>query len=115
MAQGEGALEITTSRHPHAARNAGPVARAGHYNPGKTTHGGLIGGHSGDLGNVTFKRGSCTTRFVTEKFKLKEVIGRSIVIHEDADDLGMGGTAESLRTGSSGKRLDCAVIGIERE
>ena len=29
MAQGEGAIEITKSRHPHYTRNAGPVARAG--------------------------------------------------------------------------------------
>ena len=43
------------------------------------------------------------------------VIGRSLVIHEDEDDLGKGGFPDSLTTGHAGKRLDCAVIGYDKE
>ena len=42
------------------------------------------------------------------------IIGRSIVVHRDEDDLGKGGFEDSLETGHSGPRLDCAVIGIDK-
>ena len=40
------------------------------------------------------------------------VIGRAIIVHEDPDDLGRGGDAESKKTGNAGARICCAVIGI---
>ena len=43
------------------------------------------------------------------------VIGRSLVIHEDPDDLGMGGNSDSLTTGHAGKRITCAVIGYSKK
>ena len=85
----------------------------GHYNPHTTTHGGRTGGHAGDLGNITVKRNTSNFRFITSNFTVKEIIGRSIIVHEDEDDLGKGNNAESLRTGNAGKRMLCAVIGIE--
>ena len=42
------------------------------------------------------------------------IIGRGLVIHEDPDDLGLGGDKTSLTTGNSGKRIACAVIGYAR-
>ena len=39
------------------------------------------------------------------------VIGRSIVIHEDPDDFGLGGHPDSLKTGHAGKRIVCGIIG----
>ena len=38
------------------------------------------------------------------------VSGRAIVVHEKEDDLGLGGTEESSKTGSAGARLDCCII-----
>ena len=49
------------------------------------------------------------------KFLVDEIIGRSIIIHEDEDDCGTGPNAESLKTGNAGKRIACAVIGYSKE
>ena len=42
------------------------------------------------------------------------IIGRSIVIHEDEDDLGKGKHSDSLITGHAGKRFACAIIGYSK-
>jgi Cu-Zn family superoxide dismutase len=39
------------------------------------------------------------------------LFGRSVIIHADEDDYGLGGFDDSLTTGHSGKRIACAVIG----
>ena len=92
----------------------------GHWNPKGKEHGGLWAenSHAGDLGNITAnEQGIARHHFKTNKFKLvgsvyESVIGRSIVVHKDEDDLGKGGNPESKKTGNAGARLDCAVIGI---
>ena len=42
------------------------------------------------------------------------IIGRSIVIHENPDDLGKGGYPDSKTTGHAGKRIACGVIGYSK-
>lgn len=92
-----------------------------HYNPHGKNHGGLkdAESHVGDLGNLkTDAQGRSRTKIKTRKVKLKgkySVIGRSIVIHKFPDDLGRGGTKESLTTGSAGARLACGVIGYAKD
>jgi Cu-Zn family superoxide dismutase len=40
------------------------------------------------------------------------IIGRSLVVHADVDDLGRGGVEASKTTGNAGGRISCGVIGI---
>ena len=85
-----------------------------HYNPEKCNHGGRISRtrHKGDLGNIE----ADASRKCTDKFEanvsLTDIIGRMLIIHADEDDLGLGGTEESLKTGNAGERIACGVIGL---
>lgn len=92
----------------------GCESAGGHYNPDDVDHGDLENGHVGDLGNVTADtNGVADFTLIAKRVDLigkRSVVGRSIVIHSDVDDLGKGGDAESLKTGNAGKRLACGVI-----
>ena len=89
----------------------------GHWNPENKTHGGLHDTHShaGDLGNITANDdGEANKHISSAKLTLygkKSILGRSIIIHADEDDLGKGDHDDSHTTGHAGKRLDCAIIG----
>jgi Cu-Zn family superoxide dismutase len=92
-----------------------------HFNPYGKKHGGPTSKerHVGDLGNIRFDaRGVAKFRMEDNLVKLRgtkaNVIGRSVVIHEDPDDLGMGTHTDSLTTGHAGKRITCAVIGYSK-
>ena len=87
-----------------------------HYNPENTEHGELHGGHAGDLGNIkTDENGNCKLTLKTSKFIVDNILGRSIIIHEDEDDLGLGEFEDSKTTGHSGSRIACALIGISKD
>jgi len=88
-----------------------------HFDPHHTNHGGVHGPHRhpGDLGNVLADAsGNVRAQVLIPHTKVRDLYGRSLVIHVGKDDLGRGqGPArpESLKTGNSGGRLACAVIG----
>ena len=42
---------------------------------------------------------------------MDELWGRSVIVHADEDDYGLGKKDDSKTTGHSGKRIACAVIG----
>ncbi|KHJ88394.1 copper/zinc superoxide dismutase, partial [Oesophagostomum dentatum] len=91
-----------------------------HFNPGNRPHGGPTDNirHIGDLGSIEADEDG-VARFSIRDRRVKilgpnSVIGRSFVVHADADDLGRGQgdkRPESIRTGNAGARLACGVIG----
>ena len=98
------------------------MSAGAHFNPYNKNHGGRDSKerHVGDLGNLkTDNNGNVDLQFTDNLIKLRgsksNIIGRSIVIHEDIDDEGKGNAPDSLTTGHSGKRMVCAVIGYSKK
>lgn len=93
-----------------------------HFNPYNKQHGGRNdrNRHAGDLGNIKFnEKGVCIINMNDSMIKLRgskcNIIGRSLVIHEKTDDLGLGDNKESLITGNAGPRITCGVIGYSKK
>jgi len=100
--------------HEFGDLSKGCESAGAHYNPDGVDHGDLDKGHVGDLGNISADdSGVAEFTIVAKRVDLtgeRSVVGRSIVIHKDQDDLGKGGDAESLKTGNAGDRLACGII-----
>ena len=103
--------------HEYGDLRDGCTSTCEHLNPKKTVHGGTTEEsgterHLGDLGNVKANsRGKVRQTIYEPTLQLKQIVGRSVVIHEDEDDLGKGVFEDSLTTGHSGRRIGCGVIG----
>lgn len=97
------------------------MSACAHFNPYYKNHGGIASKerHVGDLGNIKSDASGCVKCVIIDKLiKLRgtkaNIIGRSVMIHEDPDDEGVGGHDDSLTTGHAGKRMACAVIGYSK-
>jgi len=96
----------------------GCVSAGAHFNPLKKTHGGPEDAerHVGDLGNVTASEDGVAKVEITDALISltgpHSIIGRTVVVHADPDDLGRGGVELSKTTGNAGARVACGVIGI---
>lgn len=96
----------------------GCISAGPHFNPENKTHGGPNSEirHVGDLGNVVSdENGNANYELVDEKltlFGINSIIGRSLVLHQNEDDLGLGNSPDSKTTGNSGARIACGVIGL---
>lgn len=93
--------------HIHETGNCEPgdackpfPATGGHWNPTNQPH----GNHPGDFPVLFSNNGRARMCFFTDKFKPANIIGRSVVIHENPDDY------RTQPAGASGKMLACGVI-----
>lgn len=75
-------------------------AAGGHWNPDGQPH----GNHAGDFPVLFSNGGRALTCFYTNRFSPRDVVGRSIVIHQHPDDY------RSQPAGDAGPRLACGVI-----
>lgn len=111
--------DVSPGYHGFHVHNSGNVtcgadSLCDHYNPKGKTHGGLDEkeSHAGDLGNLYANdERIINARIYCNKFTLSEVFGRSLILHQDEDDLGRGAFEDSLITGHSGKRILWGIIG----
>ena len=107
--------------HIHKAgdlRGEGCKGLCEHYDVGKHSHGGAPSKgarstmrHTGDLGNIELHGNICKRRYTVNNTSVRELWGRSLIIHADEDDLGKGGFPDSAITGHSGARMACAILG----
>jgi Cu-Zn family superoxide dismutase len=67
--------------------------------------------HTGDLGNIELKGESAHYSYIVKGTSVKELLGRSFIVHADEDDLGLGAYDDSKTTGHSGARIGCAIVG----
>ncbi len=104
--------------HIHKAgdlRGEGCQGLCEHFDIGKNGHGGEPNTkgerHTGDLGNIELKNGKFEREYYIKGVSVKDLWGRSIIVHEDEDDLGTGHHEDSKITGHSGARIGCAIFG----
>lgn len=72
----------------------------GHYNPGNCAH----PYHAGDLPPLFSNQGNAWMLFLTDRFRLEEILGRTVVIHARPDDF------MTQPAGNSGSKIACGVI-----
>lgn len=98
------------------------MAAGSHFNPDNVTHGGVNSQvrHVGDFGNIMAEEdGVAKINFEVPNFPdmagPKSIIDRTLVIHEDKDDLGENEDDGSKSTGNAGARLACGIIKKEND
>lgn len=73
----------------------------GHFNPSNCAH----PYHAGDLPPLFSNDGHAWMMVLTNRFRLEEIIGRTVVIHAKPDDF------MTQPAGNSGMKIACGVIG----
>lgn len=88
------------------------TSAGGHFNPEGKSHGAPMDmtRHNGDMGNIEADdSGNAHLEYIDSMISLSganSIIGRSIIIHQNEDDL------KTQPTGNAGSRVACGVIGI---
>ncbi len=78
-----------------------PFANAGmHYNPNNCAH----PAHAGDLPPLLVNNGQVFMTFLTDNFSIRDIVGKTIVVHSKADDF------SSQPAGDSGNKIACGEI-----
>lgn len=92
--------------HIHKGTDCGggmedPFADAmSHYDPNGCEH----PYHAGDLPPLFENKGAALSLFLTDRFSVKEIIGRTVIIHDHPDDF------TTQPSGNSGTKIACGVI-----
>ena len=71
-----------------------------HYNPDDRDH----PLHAGDLPPLLSSGGSAYLAVMTDRFRIKDIIGRTVVIHSGPDDF------RTQPSGNAGNKIACGVI-----
>lgn len=71
-----------------------------HYNPGDSPH----PCHAGDLPPLLSCGGDACMSVVTDRFRVEEILGRTVVIHSNPDDF------RTQPSGDAGNKIACGVI-----
>jgi|GEM_PF-1107716 Cu-Zn family superoxide dismutase len=78
-----------------------PFTAAGeHWNPTNQPH----GNHPGDFPVLFSNNGFSKMCFFTNRFKVADIVGKSVIIHQNPDDY------RTQPAGAAGKRLACGII-----
>lgn len=71
-----------------------------HYNPNNCMH----PFHKGDLPPLLENNGHAYMQVLVNKFKIKDILGKTIIIHDSPDDF------TSQPSGNSGNKIACGII-----
>lgn len=84
-----------------AGNREDPFADAGvHYNPGSCAH----PSHAGDMPPLFGNNGYAFQIFLTDRFRVREIIGKTVIIHGSPDDF------KTQPGGNAGIRIACGQI-----
>ena len=72
----------------------------GHYNPDGCEH----PYHAGDLPPLLGNRGYAISVFLTDRFSVREIMGRTVIVHGSADDF------RTQPSGNAGTMIACGVV-----
>lgn len=76
------------------------AAALGHYDPDGCPH----PAHAGDMPPLFSSRGRAFLAFLTDRFSVREILGRTVIIHASPDDF------TSQPAGNAGTRIACGQI-----
>ncbi len=72
----------------------------GHYNPNNCNH----PHHAGDLLPIFENNGYAYSSFLTNRFKVSDIIGKVVILHDMPDDF------TTNPSGNSGNKIACGII-----
>lgn len=82
-----------------------PFADAGtHYNPHSCPH----PYHAGDLPPLFGADGNAFSAFLTDRFTVREILGKTVILHANPDDF------TTQPSGNSGTKIACGIISAVR-